>query len=409
MKGIYRNLPVLLFVIIACCFITFQITLNITDSRWKSRVENMLDTGNLDVSSAILELTDVISDNYFYETNGKSLASGAMNGIVDSLPDRFSMYMDEQAYNDYLTFENTYSNVGVGVSTLYDSTLEGIYVVNVYKGSVAEQAGVVPGDIITHVNGKSVKDIGFYGAMVQLSTGKTDTEVLVTLKKTSGKTLSVPLSRSVISAESITGEKLSGKIGLIKINNFRTGDEELFKTVMEGLIVSDCEKFVLDVRNNHGGNIETISRILDFLLREGTLFTVTDKSGATNTIISDTNASPYPLAVLINKGTICGAEVFASTLGKFGQAKLVGSVTYGKASNQSVFTLSSSDAVSLSTTLYYCLDGTTFDKTGIIPDIEVNLSDQDIARFTMLKNDEDAQLQAAIEYLKTQKDVDNHD
>ena len=408
LKGMSR-LPVLIFVITACCFITFQITYNLTDSRWKERVGQMLETESVEVSSGLGELTGVISDNYFYEIKSENLTTGAMSGLVESLPDNFSMYMDKDAYNDYLTFRNSYSNTGVGVSTLYDSSLEGIYIVNVNKASPAEQAGIVPGDIITHINDESVKDMGFYGAMVELGTGKTETQLHVSLRKTDGRIQTVTLTRSVVSAETITGEKLSRNTGLIRINSFAAGEEELLKTVMEGLIVSGCEKFVIDVRNNHGGNIETISRILDFLLKEGALFTVTDKTGATNTITSDTNSSPYPMAVLINKGTVCGAEVFASALGRFQAAKLVGNVTYGKASTQSVFTLSSSDAVSLSTTIYANPDGTTFDKTGVVPDIEVSLSAEDTARFTMLKRSEDAQLQAAIEYLDTQNDVVNHD
>ena len=104
--------------------------------------------------------------------------------------------------------------------------------------------------------------------------------------------------------------------------------------MLRSLITSDCEKFVIDVRNNSGGSIEAISRILDFLTPEGSMFAITDKMGATNTINSDANSVPYPLAVLVNERTVCGAEVFASVLSAGETTKLFGTKTYGKASTQ---------------------------------------------------------------------------
>ncbi len=408
MQGKIRFAAIFAFVIISACFITFQITYRETDEIWQERVSDMIATDSTEISESLASLSQLVSDNYLYEVKNDTVIEGALSGLVLSLPDNFSMYLSKSRYQDYITLMNSSSNTGVGVSTLYDSSLDGLYVVNVYKGSPAEMQGLVPGDLITAVNGVSVKQLGYYKVMRELGGGLADTQVVLTVKRADGSSFSTALMRGIVNTDSITGERLEADIGLIRISSFNTGDEETFKGVLQELITKGCDKFVLDVRNNPGGNIETISRILDFLLGDGPLFTVTDKKGATNTVTSDTNSSPYPLAVLINKGTVCGAEVFAACLGEQDAAQLVGTTTYGKASTQSMYTLPDGDAVSLSSTLYTPASGKSFDGVGVAPDIEAALSVENQMRFTTLPNAEDNVLLTAIEYLKTIK-VDTRD
>ncbi len=409
MRNLLRYLPVALFILVSACFVTFQITYRETDSRWRDRVSDMLVTEGTQTNEGLSALTKVVGENYLYEAKGDVMSEGAMTGLVKALPDNFSMYMNEKEYQNFLAFRNSNTSTGIGVSTLYDSSKDGMYVVNVYKGSPAELSGIVPGDVITHIGGVDVDDMGFYSVMLELGGGKTDTQVVVSVRKTNGTSISTAITRGVVNAENIVGEKLGSGIGLIKIYGFGNNDEELFKTTLQKLITSGCEKFVLDVRNNYGGNMETITRILDFLLSEGTVYTVTEKSGATNTITSDTNSVPYPLAVLVNKGTVCGAEVFAASLKDFDAAEIIGTTTYGKASSQSIFALPAGDAVSLSTTMYIPPSGINFDGTGVLPDTVVTLSEEKTMNFTTLTKEEDDQLQAAVEYLKTRDVTQNKD
>lgn len=403
MKKLVSCLPVVVFFIVSACFLTFQVTYTMTDNFWKSRIDDMLNTSGADISQGLSELSETVDKNYLYPLDEKTLTAGVIEGYVKALPDSFSMYMDENEYRNYLDFENVVSNVGIGVNTLYDSSLDGICVINVYKGSPAESAGIVPGDLIVGVNGVQVKQLGYYGVMAELGTGSENEKVIVDVRKRTGTDVSFTLSKSKVDAKRIEGQKLKNKIGLITIRGFETGDEEAFKEEMRSLITSDCEKFVIDVRNNSGGNIETVSKILDFLMPEGNMFAITDKAGAKNTIISDANSVPYPLAVLVNERTVCGAEVFASVLASGETTRLFGVRTYGKASNQSVFKLTGGGAVSLSTTKFIPSSEADFDINGVIPDETVDLSDDAKLRFTSLPSEEDAQLQAAIEYLKTQK------
>ncbi len=403
MKKLPSYLLVLVFVFVSACFLTYQITYTMTDNLWKNRIDDMLASSAPDVSDGLSELSETVARNYLYTADEQTLENGVKDGYVLSLPDNFSMYMDKQEYRNYLDFETSSNNVGVGVNTLYDSRLSGINIINVHKGSPAESSGIVPGDIITHVNSSPVGELGYYGVMKLLGTGSENEKVTLTVRKRTNVDVSLVLSKTKITSERIEGKRMKNGIGLIKISAFETGDEESFKEELEHLITAGCEKFVIDVRNNSGGSLEAISRILDFLSGDGTMFTVTDKSGAKNTITSDANSAPYPLAVLVNERPVCGAEAFAAVLSENELAKLFGVTTYGKASNQSVFTLSDGGAVSLSTTKYLPAYYGDFDGVGVVPDETVDLSDDVKLRFTTLSDEEDAQLQAAIEYLKEQE------
>ena len=402
------NLSIILFVIVAACFVTSLITYVETDKFWKSEVDRLLVSSESETVKDLPELIETVKANYVYQENPEQLSDGVLGGYINALPDRFSMYMDKDAFQDFKAFESSASSSGIGVSTLFDSTREGLYVVSVYKGSPAEKAGMVPGDIITHIDGEYVGNLGYYSVMYRLGGMGEDERVELAVRRVTGRSDVMNMARSKVSSEGITYEKMGDKIGLVKIHRFGIGDENAFKSALESLITSGCEKLVLDVRNNPGGDIETVARILDFVLRDGPVFTVTDKSGATNTFTSDTGAIPYPMAVLINENTVCEAEVFAKALSNFG-AMSFGTITYGKASSQSVYPLSNGGAASLSDVKYALVGSEDFDNVGIVPDVTVGLSDELKMKFTTITKEEDTQLIAAVEYLKEKKTLDLHD
>ncbi|MBE6682160.1 MAG: PDZ domain-containing protein [Ruminococcaceae bacterium] len=399
-----RQFMLSLFVIMAACLLVFQITYTETDKFWKNKITDMLFSGKTDVENSLSEVTEIVNDNYVGEKDSEKASENVMNGYMASL-DKFSMYMNEEQYNSYLALQNNANNVGIGVNALYDSTLDGIFVVNVHRGSPAELSGMVPGDIITHVDGVSVKQLGYYSSMAKIALGDENEQVHLTIKRNDGSIGQCSVSRKKVEQEKISGEKLGSSIGLINISGFAPGDEEVFKATMEDLIVGGCEKFVIDVRNNSGGNFEAISRILDFLLEEGELFSVTEgsKSNAKNTVLSDTNSVPYPLAVLVNKGTVGGAEIFAAALNESDRVKLFGTNTYGKATTQEIFPLSSGGALCISTKVYTTKDGKSFDSIGVVPDTTVELPIELKMSYTTLTKNQDTPLQEAITYLKSQQ------
>ncbi len=403
MKKNSAFLPAILFLAVAACFFTFQITYHTTDKMWRDNVDKMIRTETTRISDDLLTVQQSVSESFLYQTNENNLVDGIMKGYVSGLDDKYAMYLNAKQYKDYIKTTTASTSVGIGVNLLYDSTLDGLYVVNVYNDSPAKDAGIVPGDLITHLNGTSVTSHGFYSSVLELGYGKENDSIAITIKKRNGESISTFVNKRLVSGDSITSKRLGNSIGLISVSSFEADSKERFINAMESLIATGCEKFIIDLRNNFGGNLEAVTSITDFLLPSGTLVVMKGKAGTTNTIYSDVNESHYPVAVLINKGTICEAEVFAAAMKNLGGAKLIGNVTYGKASKQSLFTLSDGGAVCFSTSEYILSDGESFDKTGITPDILVNLDEQAALNFTSINDSEDAQLQEAINYLKQQK------
>ena len=396
-------LPAVIFIFVAACFFTFQITYHKTDRMWRENVDNMLRTEATRVGDDLSALQEAVSNSFYYSTDENNTVDGIMNGYISGLNDRFAMYLNSKQYADYIKTSTASTSVGIGVNLLYDSSLDGLYVVNVYPDSPAKDAGIVPGDIITHINGTLVDFYGFYGSVLELGHGNENDKIAVSVRKKNGESVSSFINKRVVTAQNISFEKLGNSIGLISISGFDADAKTQFVEAMESLIASGCEKFVIDIRNNHGGNLAGVTGILDFLLPSGPLVTVTDKAGTTNTIDSDVNESHYPVAVLINRGTICEAEVFAAAMKNLGKAKLIGSTTYGKASKQTMFTLPDGAAACFSTSVYSPSDGVSFDGMGINPDIIVNLPDSIMMNFTSIDKSEDTQLQEAVNYLKEQK------
>ncbi len=394
-------LPVFLFILVAACFFTFQITYNRVDSLWRKNVDSMIRTEGTRMTDDLSAMQNALSSSYLYEVTEDALLDGIMRGSVSALGDKYAMYLNKKQYEDYIKTTTAGTSVGIGVNVMYDATSEGINVVSVYEASPAEKAGIVPGDIITHINGNPVSSYGFYGAVLELGHGNADDKIAISVKKVNGESITTFIVKKEVVTRSIYGERLGNSIGLITISAFDTSGEEEFVSCMEELIASGCEKLIIDVRNNGGGSIESVTSILDFLLPSGTLVTVTSKSGTTNTATSDVNEAPYLSAVLVNERTVCEAEVFASAMKTLGGASIVGTNTCGKASKQSVFPLPDGGAVCFSTASYIPSSGESFDKVGITPDISASLSAEKLMSFTSLDITDDDQIQKAIEYLKS--------
>ena len=194
-------LLIVIFIFVSACFLTYQITYTLTDNFWKSRIDDMLTTSAPDISDGFSELSETVSKNYLYSADEKTLTEGVLNGYIQALPDDFSMYMDEEEYRSYLDFETVANNIGIGVNTMYDSSLDGICIINVYKGSPAESAGIVPGDLIVAVGGIPVKQLGYYGVMAELGTGSEGEKVDITVRKNTGADVSLVLSKSKVDAK----------------------------------------------------------------------------------------------------------------------------------------------------------------------------------------------------------------
>ena len=346
------------------------------------------------------EIDQVARKYYVGEIDDESLVDMAIRGYIVGLGDRHAAYMNEQDFS-MSTEENLGHSVGIGINVFYDNTLQGLYVINVNEGEPADVAGIVPGDVIVAVNGKSVAEAGYYGTINTIKQGKVGESFNVTVVRMPDYTVSeeIVLTRKEISIITVKERMLSADVGYIEISEFNRSTSLEFITALDNLKSEGAKKFIFDVRNNPGGDLVGINEVLDYLLPEGPIIRINSKSGNEEVIYSDKHELVAPMVVICNGNTASAAELFTCALMDYDKAVSVGTVTYGKGTMQTVFPLSSGGAFSVSTAYYNPPYSDNYNEKGVFPDVQIELPPELEARFYKMTDKEDVQLMKALEII----------
>nr|WP_297274359.1 S41 family peptidase [uncultured Agathobaculum sp.] len=348
------------------------------------------------VESKLREIDRIAAQRYVGELDEETVADYAAVGYVTGLGDQWSSYIPAEQYEAYrLSSEGKGCGIGVSVITGDD----GVRVCLVYDDSPAAQAGIEKGDYIIGAEGLTVEQDGA-DAVIDAIQGEEGTEVTVSFSKEKGSAVQqATMQRAMVTQKMAWGQMLDGNIGYIRIENFHAGVADQFQQVLDGLLVDGAQSLVLDVRHNGGGRVKEMSEMLDPLLPEGTIMTLRTKSGSETVYESDAEMIDQPMVVLVDDQSISAAEFFAAALQEYDRATLVGTHTTGKGRAQQTFELSDGSALNLSVEEYFTPKGNNLAGVGIAPDVEVALSDAQLADFYFLAPDEDPQLQKAVEIL----------
>lgn len=313
-------------------------------------------------------------------------ADQALSGLVGGLGDRWSYYLDEESYQQMVTRRaNNY--VGVGITVTYERE-EGLLVQAVTAGGPAEAAGVVPGDIVIAVDGVSIAGEARYDA-TPLIQGEEGTTVELTLLGADGVERTVTCVRATLRNPSATHTMLEGNIGYVQLSNFYSGSADSFREEVDALISEGAKALVIDVRDNPGGYTSELKEMLDYLLPEGAVFTEKPRWGSADVYQSDEACVDLPMVVLVNRDTYSAAELLAAQIRESIGAPIVGEVTSGKGYYQITYLLPNGGGIGLSSGTYCTGSGHSLIGEGIIPDVELELSES-----------EDNQLQAAVDLLE---------
>ncbi len=188
-------------------------------------------------------------------------------------------------------------------------------------------------------------------------------------------------------------------IGYIQIEAFNETTYREFELAIDELTGKGVRGLIFDVRNNPGGDVNTLCNMLDLLLPEGPIMHMYDHDGNEElpAISSDASEIDLPMAVLVNGDSASASELFAAALRDYDKAKLVGTKTYGKATMQSVIPLSDGSAVSISVSAIKPPYGDSYEGIGITPDFVVDLPDEVKQNYAVMTDEQDAQLQRALE------------
>lgn len=369
------------------------LTINISSSRQESTKYQE----GIDKYTEIMELVDTyfIGDDVDMTVVNDTMASG----IISGLGDRWSYYVSAEDYQSYTNnINNSYVGVGITITAKYDDNenLVGYEVTEVSEGGSADEAGVQAGDVLTHVDGTAVADITLTEtkALVQ---GEEGTAVELEFLRNQ-ESYTVTVERKAMTVIPAKGQLLSGAVGYIKIDNFDSGCADAVRELVEELQEQGATSLLFDVRNNPGGLKAELTKLLDYLLPEGTIFHTINYAGEEELVTSDASCVALPMAVLCNGDSYSAAEYFACAIQQYGVGKVVGEQTCGKGYYQVGLQLSDGSCLNLSIGKYYTPNGESLIDVGVTPDIVLELDEElasELSKGT-LDPEDDPQVQAAL-------------
>jgi carboxyl-terminal processing protease len=316
----------------------------------------------------------------------EELLQFALEGLILKL-DPFSSYLDADDMAR-LTEDTRGEYTGIGVELVPEGNY--IRVITPIDGSPAYRAGILPGDWITHVQGKPVKGLDVH-AIDQLMSGGPGTKVSLTILR-SGEQLKFALKREIITTESVRSELMAGHVAYLRISRFQDHTGQDLVAQMQALKLAGADRWLLDLRNNPGGTLTAAAAVADAFLTEGTIVTTKARQTQSNMRFDAQTQDPsegWPMAILINKGSASASEIVAGAIKDHQRGKLVGNTTFGKGSVQSIITLPQGAGVKLTTAYYYTPDGHNIHLKGIEPDLNIDSP----------STDEDLQLSSALDLL----------
>lgn len=334
-----------------------------------------------------------IVNNYYGDLDKKELIDNAISGMIESIDDPYTTYIDEESSNTFsTTLEGSFE--GIGVEIVNDSD-KNIVVYSVIKGSPAEKAGVEPLDIIKSINGKSLEGIE---TSEFVSIVKTSENPVITLEiKRKEETITKEIKRekvTITSVESEIIEKQDKKIGYMYISIFANNTYSQFKKQLEELENKGIDSLIIDVRSNTGGHLTAVENILSlFLDSSHIIYQTEDKNGIEKTYSKGNATKQYKVVVLTNESSASASEILAATMKEEYGATLVGKHTYGKGTVQELKTLPDGEQYKFTTKKWLTPKGNWINGTGVEVDVEVEFNKDYYENPT---HDNDKQLQEAI-------------
>lgn len=341
----------------------------------------------------LTELSAVVQQNYYTDVDSDSLMDGILKGYVAGLDDPYSQYMTAEEYHAYLTSESG-EMVGIGV-TVQASEEKYLEIQSVNRDSPAEKAKLQVGDKIVSVDGEKVEDLGYNGAVERV---RGEENTIVKLELLRGKELLLcEVVREKMDVITAQGKMMDGKIGYIRISEFRENTYAQFAEVYADLTARGAKALVFDLRDNPGGLVTSVEDVLDPLLPEGDIAIATYRNGSYKTLVrSDEVECDLPMAVIVNGNSASAAELFTASLSDFKEATVVGTKTFGKGVMQLTQPLTDGGALRLTVATYQTTRGECYHKVGITPDMVVE-AEEYTPDYGHPNPEEDLQLRAALE------------
>lgn len=326
------------------------------------------------------QLWNIVKDGFYQEISDEQIEEGMYKGIFEGTGDIYSGYMNE---SEWTAWETSMTGEFEGVGVTFMQNEEGEYVViSTVEGSPAEKAGLLPGDILTKVDGEEYTNSTEMSMAIR---GDSGTDVQVTYLR-DGEENTVTMTREKIESQTVKSSVLDGNIGLIEVSAFEMKTSEDFEAALKELESKGVKGLIIDLRNNGGGLVNESVEIADMLLDEGTVMYTEDQKGNREYAYTEKGRTSLPYVVLVNENTASASEILSAAIQDNAGGKIIGTVTFGKGVIQNSAPLGNGTGYKLTVLQYFSPNGNKIHGVGITPDIEVE--------------GEDEQMQKAIEQFK---------
>jgi len=322
----------------------------------------------------------------------KDLFYGAMEGLLASLDDPYSVYFTPELAE---SFQSDLNGTFFGIGAEIGEHEEGIVVVAPLTGSPAEKAGLMAGDVIINVDGESVAEMTVTEA-VMLIRGERGTDVVLSVYRDGeDDLLDIKITRDEITINSVEWEMRDDGIAVIEVYMFNDDTTKLFKEAVDEILTESPKGIILDVRNNPGGLLSEAISLAGFWIEKDTA--VIERIGGKEQAFYTSGTAPLsdiPTVVLVNKGSASGSEILAGALQDYGYATLIGEQTFGKGSVQEYRDFLDGSAMKVTVAKWLTPKGRAINGIGIEPDIEIEYTLENY------NEGETPQFEAALDFLK---------
>ena len=344
----------------------------------------------------VIDTYYAIVDNYYGDLDKNTIIDGAVEGMISSVGDTFTTYTntgDTETFDE--TIKGSYEGIGCSVATYNDGK---IVVIEIFEDSPADTSGLKVGDIITKMDGESLEGKTGTDVSNYIKNSGKNKVVLTVVRDNEEKEVTINLSKvdiPYVSGEVI--EKNSKKVGYIKISLFANNSYKQFKSKLEKLEKENIDSLIIDVRDNSGGYLTSVTDICNLFLEKGkVIYQLQDENGTVKKKDTTKEKRTYDIVVLINGSSASASEILASAIKESYKGMVVGQNSYGKGTVQQTRKLLDGSMIKYTTQKWLTPDGNFINEIGVKPTNEVILS-EDYYKNPSIETDN--QLQEALSLL----------
>ncbi len=349
----------------------------VIDHVWQIVYRDFLDSsGKFERSNWINLRKEFLAKKY----SDNKEAYDAIRDMLSNLDDPYTRFLDPKEFNQ-MRIDTSGELTGVGIQIAKDKESDSIIIISPIEGTPAYEAGIKAKDMILSIDNVSTKGLNIEDA-VKLIRGRRGTKVKLEILR-NGNSFYKSLLRERIELKSVTSKINETKdgllIGYVRLKQFNANASREMKDTLKDLEIKKVSGYVLDLRSNPGGLLESSIDISRQFIDKGIIVSTLSKDGLRETKRGNGNAlTKKPLIVLVNEGSASASEIVSGAIRDNNRGKLVGKKTFGKGLVQSMRTLVDGSGLTVTVAKYLTPNGTDINKFGITPDIEVKMNSNPI-------------------------------